>query len=106
MTEQPQVIRVKGTSAETGVKFDRYSVLNVLIKDKVHSVNYIHFPDAGSYLVSTEGLPDIGLTRDGSYWHALNISTGEELGASLLSTAFDFAVKHWWTGFLTHEGLS
>jgi hypothetical protein len=98
MTES-HVIRVKGTCAETGVKFDRYSVLNVLIKDKVHTVNYVHIPDSGTYLVSTNGLPDIRLVGAGPYWCAHNTSTKEALGASSLSTAFDFAVKHWWIGF-------
>ncbi len=95
----PHVIHVKGRDAETGIKFDRYSVLNVNIKGKPQTVNYIFHPDAGEYLISTKGVPDIWLLPDGDYWCAQNDSTSEILGASTLSTAFDFAVKHWWIGF-------
>jgi hypothetical protein len=95
-----QTIRVKGTCAITGAKFDRYSVPNVVIKGQPCWVHYVFYYEDGSYTIHTEDLPDIMLLQDGSaYWHARNSVTDEALGASSLKAAFDYAVKHWWTGF-------
>ncbi len=99
-----QTIRVKGTCAITGVKFDRYSVPGVLVKDKPRWVNYVFYPESGSYAAHTEGMPDILLLREKATnpqlpdsWCAMNSATGDILGASTLKTAFDFAVTHWWS---------
>ncbi len=93
----PPVIHVEGTCDDTGFRFERYSVFNVTIKGKTQTVNYVLYPNSGQFFISTEGLPDIWLIPDGKYWCAQNDKTREILGASTRSTAFDLAVRHWWT---------
>lgn len=98
-TTDSQVVHVKGVCADTGFRFERYSVFNVCVRGKTQTVSYVLYPGSGQFFISTDGLPYIWLIPDGKFWCAQNDKTREILGARTRSTAFDLAVKHWWTGF-------